>query len=384
MPPSDLARSMVAELSSDGLLANAYVHAVDGTFHELPPTSRHLRIDADRARDLVEATVSDHESLLADAGEESTFGLAVRTSTRPVARSSWWSRPTDPMWAHDESSPLRTGESPFSSSARKFRVTESLLEPTEKLSCNHSESDSKRLDCQSNHSLRSRIYWNSRSRNLSTHSRSRIATTRSCSPQHSARRRCRRERSHRWATTGARCHGRGARQANRRSVPEARSDGYQPRRLPCGQRRESHRRPTGRRCVERAPGGGGNGSWNRISKVRSVLGALLPARAPGNDWIALSSSVRTDLDYFTDLVEYVDDGSCNEAIGILAEALDLVQGPPFDAPGFDWAHRLQHHQRACELIESTAIRLVRSCLLDAGAIDTARRGRRRTRSRRCQ
>lgn len=113
--------------------------------------------------------------------------------------------------------------------------------------------------------------------------------------------------------------------------------------------------------------------WNRISKVRSIVGPFLPARASGDDTIRLARSVRTDLDYFEALVDYADDGSSEEAIGLLTQALELVTGPPFDAPGYEWAHQQQHHSRACDLVESTAIRLV-DLALDAGALRAARHG----------
>lgn len=113
--------------------------------------------------------------------------------------------------------------------------------------------------------------------------------------------------------------------------------------------------------------------WNRISKARSVLGAHLPAREQGTTLVRLAATVRTDFDYFAKLVSYADDGSSDEAIRLLLEALDLVEGQPFDAAGYDWAHQQQHHARACELIESTAIRLV-DLALDAGELDIGRRG----------
>ncbi len=113
--------------------------------------------------------------------------------------------------------------------------------------------------------------------------------------------------------------------------------------------------------------------WNRISKVRSIVGPLLPACASGDDTIRLAPSVRTDLDYVTAPVDSADDGSSDEAIGLLSKALELVTGRPFDAPGYEWAHQHQHHGRACDLVESTAIRLV-DLALDAGALGAARRG----------
>jgi hypothetical protein len=42
----------------------------------------------------------------------------------------------------------------------------------------------------------------------------------------------------------------------------------------------------------------------------------------------------------------------------LRRALDLVDGVPFDAAGYDWAHEQQHHARACSLIETATLRLV--------------------------
>jgi LPXTG-motif cell wall-anchored protein len=113
--------------------------------------------------------------------------------------------------------------------------------------------------------------------------------------------------------------------------------------------------------------------WNRISKARSVLGPHLPAREQGTARVQLATTLGTDLDYFAKLVSYADDGSSDEAIGLLVEALELVEGQPFDAAGYDWAHQQQHHARACELIESTAIRLV-DLALDAGKVDVGRRG----------
>ena len=369
----DLARSMVAELSSDGLLANAYVHAVDGTFDELPPTSRHLRIDADRARDLVEATVSDHESLLADAGEESTFGL--RSNIDATGREIVVVVTTDgpdvgplrELAAADRGVAVLVVGAEVSESTRivvgadgkaelqplgiRFeaaRLPVESLAPIShllELEVEELEHSFAIADCDDSQRVLLSI----------PHDDAVDESDPTDGPPL--------EPDVMVAVLGkptVAAFPKLGRMDTSLVVFLAASGG----------------RATDDQLVDAVWNGRlvAEGTvWNRISKVRSVLGALLPARAPGNDWIALSSSVRTDLDYFTDLVEYADDGSCNEAIGLLAEALDLVQGPPFDAPGFDWAHRLQHHQRACELIESTAIRLV-DLALDAGAIDTARRG----------
>lgn len=121
------------------------------------------------------------------------------------------------------------------------------------------------------------------------------------------------------------------------------------------------------RMVERAT------VWNRISKTRSIIGHHLPAREQGSNRVQLATSIGTDLAYFAQLVDYADDGSMDEAIELLTEAIDLVNGRPFDAAGYDWAHQQQHHARACELIESTALRIV-DLALDTGELDVARHG----------
>jgi hypothetical protein len=112
--------------------------------------------------------------------------------------------------------------------------------------------------------------------------------------------------------------------------------------------------------------------WNRISKARSVLGRFIPPREQGTRIIRLHAKVMTDLQMFAALVDRSEVVSSYEAIGLLVSALDLVHGVPFDTVGYEWAHEHQHHARACELIETTALRLV-DLALEADDPSTARR-----------
>lgn len=98
--------------------------------------------------------------------------------------------------------------------------------------------------------------------------------------------------------------------------------------------------------------------WNRISKARAALGRHLPARDQGSNTIRLAAGVITDLDIFETLTARAIHVSSADAIELLTRAMSLIDGVPFDAVGYDWAHEHQHHARACELIESGALRLV--------------------------
>ena len=71
------------------------------------------------------------------------------------------------------------------------------------------------------------------------------------------------------------------------------------------------------------------------------------------------------------LVARASTASSSEAVELLREALLLVNGPPFDAVGYDWAHRDQDVAEASALIEQTTEQLV-DLALDAGLVDVAR------------
>src|SRR5207237_1105083 len=117
---------------------------------------------------------------------------------------------------------------------------------------------------------------------------------------------------------------------------------------------------------------------NLVGKTRSALGLLpdgtdvmLPAdrrlRMKG-----LSPAVTTDLAILRHLYEQAQNVSSSEAIGLLRRALALVEGPPFDAEGYDWAHHgTQDVSEANRLIEQSTEQLV-NLALDNDDVETAR------------
>jgi DNA-binding SARP family transcriptional activator len=99
--------------------------------------------------------------------------------------------------------------------------------------------------------------------------------------------------------------------------------------------------------------------WNRLSKVRSALGTEhVPSREQGDTRVRIGDGISSDLAYLAALVHHAERASSAEAACLLRRALDLVDGVPFDAVGYDWAHEQQHHARACSLIETATLRLV--------------------------
>jgi DNA-binding SARP family transcriptional activator len=99
--------------------------------------------------------------------------------------------------------------------------------------------------------------------------------------------------------------------------------------------------------------------WNHLSKVRSALGTEhIPSRVQGDSRVRIGSGMSSDIAYFAALVRHAERASSGEAARLLRRALDLVDGVPFDAAGYEWAHEQQHHARACSLIETATLRLV--------------------------
>jgi DNA-binding SARP family transcriptional activator len=99
--------------------------------------------------------------------------------------------------------------------------------------------------------------------------------------------------------------------------------------------------------------------WNHLSKVRSALGTEhVPSRDQGDTRVRIGDGISSDLAYLAALVHHAERASSAEAACLLRRALDLVDGVPFDAAGYDWAHEQQHHARACSLIETATLRLV--------------------------
>lgn len=117
--------------------------------------------------------------------------------------------------------------------------------------------------------------------------------------------------------------------------------------------------------------------WNVIGATRRALGDLpdgtpvMPPADRDKGTLRVSPGVSTDLVLLAGLVARADTAPSSEAIGLLRNGLELVTGPPFDAVGYDWAHRDQDVAHASALIERAAQNLV-DLALDAGLVDVAR------------
>lgn len=117
--------------------------------------------------------------------------------------------------------------------------------------------------------------------------------------------------------------------------------------------------------------------WNLIGATRTALGELadgtpvLPAADRVHQTLRLAPGVTTDLALLRTLVQRANQAPSSEAVSLLGDALALVEGPPFDAPGFDWAHRDQDVAEASTLIVQAAEHLV-EVALDTGQVDVAR------------
>ncbi|MCU1395319.1 MAG: hypothetical protein JWM34_3747 [Ilumatobacteraceae bacterium] len=112
--------------------------------------------------------------------------------------------------------------------------------------------------------------------------------------------------------------------------------------------------------------------WNRISKARSTLGPFLPGRGQSSQLVRLSKDAVTDLDLFRSLAAHATQVSSSEALELIEQAMDMIVGVPFDAPGYDWAYDHQYFAQACNLIESTALRGI-DIALEANHPEAARR-----------
>lgn len=118
--------------------------------------------------------------------------------------------------------------------------------------------------------------------------------------------------------------------------------------------------------------------WNLVSRTRAKLGstsdgrALMPATDRVTNSLRLVDEVRTDLSLLREYYAQALDLSTDDAIAALTAGLGLVEGPPFDAPGYDWAHHGdQWVAEASTLIERAALLLV-ELASDAGDLAAAR------------
>lgn len=117
--------------------------------------------------------------------------------------------------------------------------------------------------------------------------------------------------------------------------------------------------------------------WNFVASTRRALGdfddgsPVMPAADRTRGTLCLDPRAVTDLAVLRETTIRAAELSSAEAIGALRDALDLVEGPPFDAPGYDWAHRDQDVAAAAAAIEHGVDALV-ELAVDAGRIDVAR------------
>jgi len=117
--------------------------------------------------------------------------------------------------------------------------------------------------------------------------------------------------------------------------------------------------------------------WNFVAAVRRALGdfddgtPVMPAADRAHGTLRLHPRVTTDLHLLRRAVAAADDMSSTEAMSALRDALSMVDGPPFDAVGYDWAHRDQDVAEAARVIEQAVDRLV-ALALEAGQHDLAR------------
>jgi hypothetical protein len=117
--------------------------------------------------------------------------------------------------------------------------------------------------------------------------------------------------------------------------------------------------------------------WNVIGATRQALGDLpdgtpvMPSADRSWSTLCVAAGVITDVTVLRSLVERAHQAPSSEAIELLREGLALVDGQPFDAAGYDWAHRDQDVAEASALIEHAAVQLV-DLALDSGLVDVAR------------
>lgn len=117
--------------------------------------------------------------------------------------------------------------------------------------------------------------------------------------------------------------------------------------------------------------------WNVIASARRALGefadgsAVMPSTDRSRATLRLDPRVGTDLGVLASRVAAARVAPSSDALALLRSGLALVEGPPFDAAGFDWAHRDQDVAEASSLIEQ-AVGLLVELALESGELDVAR------------
>lgn len=122
---------------------------------------------------------------------------------------------------------------------------------------------------------------------------------------------------------------------------------------------------------------------NLISDTRRALGSLddgspaFPSSGGSRCGLRLARGVLTDLDLLRASHERATFADPAVAVGLIDQAFCLVEGPPFDGPGYEWAHHSDLLvAEASTLIEDTAWKLA-DIALALGDLDLARRTVRR-------
>jgi len=111
--------------------------------------------------------------------------------------------------------------------------------------------------------------------------------------------------------------------------------------------------------------------WNLIARTRRALGSfedgtpVMPQADRIKGTITLGPGATSDLTVLRTSYDQAVESSSAEAIPLLRDALDLIEGPPFDAPGYDWAHHThQYVAEASALIEQAAALLAKLAQAD--------------------
>ncbi len=112
-------------------------------------------------------------------------------------------------------------------------------------------------------------------------------------------------------------------------------------------------------------------AYNLVARARSKLGLwdgtpILAKPVPPHNTLALADGVTTDLALLRALTAAAAQQNPQEALATIGRALALIDGAPFDAPGYEWAHLSLLAADASTAIEETVLAGVR---LSIGADD---------------
>ena len=116
--------------------------------------------------------------------------------------------------------------------------------------------------------------------------------------------------------------------------------------------------------------------WNMVGRTRKQLGEwdgqpILSTADRRHNTYRLADGLVTDVALMRELYDRAREVPSSEAGELLRSALAFVDGPPFDADGYEWARVNQHAHDAERLIEDAATMLAELALL-ADDLDTAR------------